>query len=180
MQKILEIPAEWIKTVQKQPLKALPGLFVLAGVVILIILSIRITTEEIILAAPGSFGLVYLFAAIALIIAGIWLAIKLQGQEFRQEQEKRAFEHAAEAENLDEMTIVLRNRALRKLASKRVSEAIIGAQEVAALGSQAPFKEGFQKLAGELVRRRDWALKFAIVYALYQIVEPLRKSGVDS
>ncbi len=180
MQKILEILAEWIKTVQKQPLKALPGLFVLAGVVILIILSIRITTEEIILATPGSFGLVYLIAAIALIIAGIWLAIDLQGRESRhEEREKRAFEHATRAENLDKMTIVLRNRALRKLASKKVSEAIIGAQEVAELGSQAPFKEGFQKLAGELVRRRDWSLKFAIVEALYQIVEPLRKSGVD-
>jgi hypothetical protein len=64
--------------------------------------------------------------------------------------------------------------ALKKLQSTSVELASVGAHEIAEYGGDAPFRKGFNALATELGRRRNWDLRFAILDALVAVAKPIR------
>jgi hypothetical protein len=106
------------------------------------------------------------------IIVFVWERV----QENRWEPKQR--EQYAESMKRDDLKAALEvheRSALKKLKSPDLKEASIGVQEVAALGADRPFKRGFNALAKELARRRDWSLRLAIVEALIVVAKPVRE-----
>jgi hypothetical protein len=108
-------------------------------------------------------------ALLALIAFSAWIWESLQ-----QALDRRDYARSMKKPDLGQAIVIERRKALRKLRSNDVSEAKIGAQEVAALGSRVPFEGGFRELAKQLNRRYNWDLKFEIVEALHQVMGPLR------
>jgi len=170
--KLLE---EWIKTIREEPLQSLPGLFLLVGLILIVICVIRIDTQDMTLEVPDLLKHRILIVGITSILIGACLSIAWIWKSGQQERDRKDYARSMKKGNLEQAIVIQRRLALRKLRSKKVSEAIIGAQEVAALGSQAPFEEGFRELAKQLYHRKNWDLRFVIVQALRQVMGPLRR-----
>jgi hypothetical protein len=168
MQDLLESVTVWLKAAWEKPLQTLPALLLLAGLILLV----APLTEAVKL--PDRWGLAFLFLGTILILAAVYTGVQLLNSATqKRKQAKQAYDSAIGAGDLSQATVVLRTEAIRKLTEGDVATAIAAAQEIAEHGSQVPFEEGFQALAKQLVRRRNWSLKFAIVDALCQIVHPL-------
>lgn len=169
--KLLE---EWIKTIREEPLQSLPGLFLLVGLILIVICVIRIDTQDMTLEVPDLLKHRILIVGITSILIGACLSIAWIWELRQQERDRKDYARSMKKGNLEQAIVIQRRHALRKLRSNKVSEAIVGAQEVAELGSQEPFEEGFRELVRQLYRRQNWDLKFVIVEALHRVMGPLR------
>jgi hypothetical protein len=169
--KLLE---EWIKTVREKPLQSLPGLYLLVGLILIVICVIRIDAKDMTLEVPDLLKHHILIMGITSILIGACLSIAWVWKSSQQELDRKDYAYSMKKGDLDQAVVIQRRHALRKLRSNRVSEAIIGAREVAELGSQEPFERGFRELVRQLHRRHNWELKFVIVEALYRVMGPLR------
>lgn len=175
--KLLE---EWLKTVREKPLRSLPGLFLLVGLILIVICVIRIDTQDITLEVPELLKNPILIMGITSILIGACLSIAWIWKSRQPERDRKDYARFIRRGDLDQALVIQRRQALHKLRSNRVSVAKIGAQEVAELGSKEPFEEGFRELVRQLYHRKNWDLKFVIVEALHRVMGPLRSRCIRS
>lgn len=98
--------------------------------------------------------------------------IKLKGKITRQ---KEQFATSMELIDKDGAFNVMKERAIDKAKSNDIDKALVGVQEIEAIGAVRPFGKGFNALAHELARRRSWRIRIPIFDALSIIIVPIRE-----
>jgi hypothetical protein len=150
------------------------------GIALMIVPFVTVTAAKWSLSGSRAPIVVFLLLGGVLILAGVFVVIYSVSEHSQgREKAKEQFRRAMDARDLEGAAVVLRKEAIRKLKHGDVTEAILGAQEIAEHGATTPFEEGFRALCHELKRRRSWALRFEIVEALGRITGPLRATKIE-